>query len=562
MEEINFKVHNVFLWSDSQTVLSYIRNENSHFTTYIIHRVNEIRNNTDVHSWNFVPGVLNVADDSTRYIDFSNLSTESRWLKGPEFLQKSTEQWPNQLCSQLTKDKVDTLQSTSSNVCKSSEITSHNYEFIKWDHYSSWYKLTRHVAWMIKLKSIWIKWKRGESTKEKFQNLLVHEIKQSELELCRISQLESYPQEYDKLSINDVIPTKSNLISLKPIFKDGLIRVGGRISHANIPFNNKHQIILSPKHPISSLIISHIHHINLHVGREHTLAKIREFYWITTGKSIVRKVIRSCLYCKRQRIKPVAPYMSDLPKERVAIGDKPFTYTGIDYFGPIVVKLSKRTRFNPALAKRYGVIFTCLTTRAVHLELAGDLSTDCFIMALRRFRSRRGNVKYIKSDNGTNFIGADRELKEAIKNLDKRKISKVLSDYYIEWEFNPPASPWMGGAWESLIKSVKRALKAIVRDRLFTDEALYTFLCEIESILNHRPLTAVSDDINDYDSLTPNHYLTGTDTPNLSPGIFENKEIDFRGNGAPSKQLQICFGGDGQRNSYLYLHNERNGFKK
>ena len=103
-----------------------------------------------------------------------------------------------------------------------------------------------------------------------------------------------------------------------------------------------------------------------------------------------------------------------------------------------------------------------------------------------------------------------------------------MSDYYIEWEFNPPASPWMGGAWESLIKSVKRALKAIVRDRLFTDEALYTFLCEIESILNHRPLTAVSDDINDYDSLTPNHYLTGTDTPNLSPGKFENKEIDFR----------------------------------
>ena len=135
--------------------------------------------------------------------------------------------------------------------------------------------------------------------------------------------------------------------------------------------------------------------------------------------------------------------MSDLPKERVAIGDKPFTYTGIDYFGPIAVKLSKRTRSNPALAKRYGVIFTCLTTRAVHLELAGDLSTDCFIMALRRFRSRRGNVKYIKSDNGTNFIGADRELKEAIKNLDKGKISKVLSDYYIEWEFNPSASPWI-----------------------------------------------------------------------------------------------------------------------
>ena len=238
------------------------------------------------------------------------------------------------------------------------------------------------------------------------------------------------------------------------MFHNDLIRVGGRISHANIPFGRKHQIILSPNHPILTLIVRHVHLVNLHVGRGPTLSKIREQFWIASGKSFVRKVLRDCFYCKSQRAKPQAPYMGDLPKERVAIGERPFTYTGVDYFGPMTVKLSKKTRSNPALAKRYDALFTCLTTRAIHLELAGDLSTDCFIMALRRFRSRRGNVKYMRSDNGTNFTGADRELKEALKGLDVDKISKVMNGFYIEWEFNPPASPWMGGAWESLVKSI------------------------------------------------------------------------------------------------------------
>lgn len=152
-----------------------------------------------------------------------------------------------------------------------------------------------------------------------------------------------------------------------------------------------------------------MHEVNLHFGREYTLANVRKRYWITSGKNLTRKILRNCSHCKRERVKPQAPYISDLPKERLAIGEKPFTYTGIDYFGPIVVKLSIKTRSSAALVKRYDAIFTCLTTRAVHLELAGDLSTDCFIMSLRRFYSRRGNVKVIRSDNGTDFVGAERK---------------------------------------------------------------------------------------------------------------------------------------------------------
>ena len=171
-----------------------------------------------------------------------------------------------------------------------------------------------------------------------------------------------------------------------------------------------------------------------------------------------------------------------------------------------------------------------MTTRAVHLEIAGDLSSDSFILSLRRFIARRGNVKNIRSDNGTNFIGAEKELKAAINEIDKEKVMTeiIKKGIHFSWKFNPPSTPWMGVAWESLIKSVKRSLKAITLDRIFTEEALYTFLCEVESLLNNHPVTPSSDDINDYEALTPNHLILGNSSSNYSPCKCQNDEIYYR----------------------------------
>ena len=138
------------------------------------------------------------------------------------------------------------------------------------------------------------------------------------------------------------------------------------------------------------------------------------------------------------------------------------------------------------------MIFACLTTRAIHIELAGDLSTDSFLLALRKFISRRGYVKVMRSDNVTNFVGANNELNLCIKQLGQIKLHKFSNHQNPEWIFNPPASPWMGGLRESLVKSVKTGLKAIVKDSIFTDENLQIFLCEVESVLNGRPLTWIN----------------------------------------------------------------------
>ena len=123
--------------------------------------------------------------------------------------------------------------------------------------------------------------------------------------------------------------------------------------------------------------------------------------------------------------------------------------------------------------------------------------------------ARKGHVKIITSDNGSNFIGGEYELRALVKDLDNKRITQHLNSKNITWKFNPPLSPWMGGSWESLIKSVKRALRAISTDRIFTDETLQTYLCEVESILNKLPLTPISNDVHDFEAITPNHLLIG-----------------------------------------------------
>ena len=296
------------------------------------------------------------------------------------------------------------------------------------------------------------------------------------------------------------------------------------ISSSEIP---NYHIILSKYHHGTQLILRRIHENNLHVGREHTLAISRQ-HWIPSCRVLIRNTPRNCVKSRNECARPQSNLMGDVPKERVSIGDKQFLNTGIDYFGLYHVKMNKGTRSNSGTANRYGVLFTCLTTRTVHIELAKDLSTDAFIMTLRRFISRRGNVQVIRLDNGTNFVGANKELKSCVRQLDQPRIIRCLSQNWITWIFNPPVSPWMGGIWESRIKSVKRSLKAIIKDRIFTEDCLHTFLCEVESILNGRPLTAISNDITDLEPFTPKHILIGSSSSNFSPGKFNSNEINLR----------------------------------
>ena len=210
--------------------------------------------------------------------------------------------------------------------------------------------------------------------------------------------------------------------------------------------------------------------------------------------------------------------MASLPKDRVTPDKPPFTYTGVDCFGPFDVRRGR------GKAKRYGVIFTCLTLRAIHIEVANSLDTESFINALRRFIARRGRPEEMRSDNGGNFVKGERELREEIKNWNQTQIHDFLVQRNVKWTFNPPAGSHHGGVWERCIRTVRKVMRAVIKEQLLDDEGINTLMCEVEAIVNGRPLTKLSEDPRDLEPLTPNHLLLLRNGPKAPPGIFTKED--------------------------------------
>ena len=218
--------------------------------------------------------------------------------------------------------------------------------------------------------------------------------------------------------------------------------------------------------------------------------------------------------------------MADLPQDR-STPAPPFTYVGLDYFGPYFVEEGRKEY------KRYGALFTCLVSRAVHIEISHSLETDSFLNALRRFIARRGPVRELRCDNGTNFVGAKGELLKAMAEMDHDEITEKLCQEQIDWKFNPPAASHMGGVWERQLRTTRRIPDTLLREHGYrlNDESLQTLMCEVESIIqfNSRPLTLTSSDAKDPLPLTPSQILTMKTSIVLPPpGKFQRNDVYMR----------------------------------
>jgi hypothetical protein len=344
--------------------------------------------------------------------------------------------------------------------------------------FSSVKKLCRVIAYI--LRSV-------NNLKNKTKNqkaLSVEELEHVRLVVLKYIQSREFADEIRCIQKSNKLKFH-RLAKLDPfIDENGLLRVGGRLKHSLLAYESKFPILLPEKHHITRWIIRETHEDELHAGNEATLAAVRQRYWSISGRNIVRKIIHSCVKCNRANPKPISQKTGDLPKERLQTS-RPFSTSGVDYAGPYLIKSSKLR--NAKKVKSYIALFVCLSTKAVHLELVGDLTTESFLAAFKRFTSRRGHISEIFSDNGTNFIGAEREFLRSEKF--KQKISNEFLNTCTKFNFIPARSPHFGGLWKRCVQRVKHHLRRILGGTSITYEEFYTLLTRIETCLNSRPLT-------------------------------------------------------------------------
>ena len=483
LDEFDMEEISLHFWTDSMTVLRYLRNVSSRFKVFVAHRVQQIQDLTDVNSWNYVPTDKNPADLSSRGINPSDTEKLTFWLKGPQFLRTTTEY------DRIFEEPKDTQLDLELRTACAAEVCTDVGNLIS--HYSSIRRLQKAVVWLFKFA----KYLRGADVSSE---ITVKDMENALTALVKYVQQSTFKREITSLRRGEQVATSSLLSALTPILVDGMICVGGRLENADGV--TKHPVVL-PKHHFTRLIIRDVHERNAHIGSNQVIATLHKKYHVVKAYSQVKSALNDCIECKKHHAKPAEQMMASLPRERVEADNPPFTYVGVDYFGPMLVKYRRGT------VKRYGCLFTCMVTRAVHIEVTHSLDSNSFLMALHRFMARRGKPTKIFSDNGTNFVAADRELAEEIQAMNSKKLRDELVLEAIEWQFNPPHAPHMGGVWERIVRSVKGLLRTLVGERLLNDEELVSFICEAERILNDRPLTRMGSDVRDVTPLTPNHLL-------------------------------------------------------
>ena len=472
-------------WTDSSCVRNWVRSTAAYYKPFVSHRIGEIQTLSDASEWRFVPGRLNSSDLATRS---AIEPIPSEWFDGPAFLQTNEDDWPTDLPWLTVKEEIRTA--------KNFHARQVAVEKIDWNSLQLGQPDLRALA----------------------QRKIGH------LQMIKQCQEEVFQQDLESLKRKKQLRPSSQLLSLSPfIDPDGLLRLGGRLRRAPLPHENRHPILLPPSHPLTEKVIDAFHLGFLHAGTDYVLSQVQHHFWIIQGKEAVKKSRRRCPECIKERARPATQLMGELPYFRLEACTPPFHRTAVDYFGPFQVGFGRNRTM-----KRYGALFTCLVTRAVFVDLAKSLSSDDFLLVFRRFISVYGAPRCVYSDNGTNFVGAEKEIAAGIEQLqNSSKLQKFAAEKSIEWRFQPPSAPHFGGAHESLVKSVKKALyRALaieeVAYRYPTEETMRTLLFEVGGILNARPLTTFSSDPADFRPLTPNDFMNRSSTDHVPPGDFKD----------------------------------------
>ncbi|KMQ91466.1 transposon polyprotein [Lasius niger] len=438
---LDLEAHRLHAWIDAKVVLAWLRSHPSRWKPFVANRVAAIQELVPAQHWRHVPTSENPADLATRGITPNELSSHQLWWMGPSWLEASSSSWPPDDRSSPEESEESRTYATATH-----QQAEENELLLRFSSLSR----------LIRVSAFCLRFLRGRE-RSRTSHLSALELKNCLLRWLQIAQRQDFESEVEALSRGEQVQRRSPLSALRPFLgPDGLIRVGGRLQHSTLTYEERHPVILAKRGHLSLLL----------------------------------------------------QQMGQLPVDRVQAA-RPFRSAGVDYAGPINLKASKGRGIKSF--KGYICLFVCMASRAVHLEAVSDLTTGSFLAAFRRLVARRGHCARLSSDNGTNFRGADRELREMFSAASEfyQECRVQLAADGTEWTFIPPSAPHFGGLWEAGVKSAKHHLRRVLGDQLLTYEELSTLLCQVEACLNSRPLYPMSVDPTDSVAITPGHLLIG-----------------------------------------------------
>lgn len=513
------------MWTDASIVLDWLRKSPATLKPYVANRVHSIQQQSDISNWHHVRTKFNPADCASRGLTAEALVNHPLWWHGPPSLL-GDEQLPADY-PPLTEDEVSAMAEETkpikANTARTVPVRTLQTHHVNGneiltmdliDRCSRLNQLLRITAYVFRANAKRRQyWHQDHIGHDEMNHALEWHIR-NEQGMAFAAEIHIIRMRSDRESLGAdttgnqlALPTSSRILTFAPYLDDrDILRVGGRIRHAELSYDRRHPIILAKNSKLAALIIAQIHQETLHGGTQLMLQTLRQKYWVLNGRAAVKQCAHKCVICRRHSQIMTQQQMASLPASRVRAAHL-FQSAGVDYCGPFSIRIgTKRTR---TTMKTWVAIFVCMSTKAVHIELAENLSADAFLNVYSRFTGRRGQCHHLYSDNGTAFTGADRKMRSDLAEWHSAYTFQQLANRGTTWHFISPGAPHQGGLWEAAVKSAKRHLLRVVGTQAMLYDQLNTLLVRIEACLNSRPLIALHDSIDDRLALTPADILTG-----------------------------------------------------
>ena len=523
---MNFQNHHHFL--DSMIVLDMMKKDSYGFNTFAGLRVGEIQQKTPLNDWHHIPSKENISDILTRGATPDKLGPGTTWQCGPSWLSGPPSQWPDtQVAQNRLVDKDMEIQV--SKFLKKSQVSTAKVavqsDKVGLDKLISYCgnlpKLVRFVAYLTRYSAHLVRWAGRASivTKEE-KNLNISASEYEDAYICLIKWEQK--QRLNEKNIAKLVPRIAS-VKLQNISRSiDLVVLGGRVKNFPIGFSSNSDIPIIPYGDLARLIVLY-HHQKHHRDVDTTVAMVRREVWPIKARKLAAEIDSRCNICKVKRMHYASQKMGDLPPYRSQMLPS-FSVVLMDLFGPMSIRDDVVKKGARIYKKVWGVVFTCASTRAVHLDVATDYSTEAVIHTVRRLMAVRGDVRMIISDPGTQLVGASNELRVWRQGWDQGQLVRFGAEKSLDWKFVMANSQHQNGATEimvKLIKGLKKSMLSVLGDTKLCLNEMFTLLAEVGNLINERPIGIKPNEKSSTDYLSPNSLLLGRCSSRISGSPFE-----------------------------------------